>query len=135
MKRAICFVLIGLVFLAGASALRWGGKYWLIKPSELPRVSIHGDKAKVSFTDNRWPDKRYTLYTNNNLSLDDQEWVYIQWRMDHGWLRDSHGGWYGRGATYPIEGAVYIDPYEKVAIYFTPNGGWLVFGVIVSSVK
>jgi len=112
-------------------ALNWGDIYWTVRPSSLPYLFVDGSSFDTYFTDRKWPDIKYEVYNDINFAKTDGYWVYSQWMQDHGWYRNGNG-WSGNGyATHPVRGALYIDPYEKVAIYFFPTSDFEVFRVRV----
>jgi hypothetical protein len=115
------FFLILLVMITGSSlfSLKWGTNYWLLKPSEVP-LPYEGSSYKYCY-DRRFPDIKYEIYFDATFARQNGEWVYYQWYQDHGWWTNGRR-WQGNGLSIdPIIGALYIDPYEKVAIYFFPN--------------
>jgi hypothetical protein len=100
-------------------SLKWGNSYWLLKPSEVP-LRYEGASYKYLYPRN-FPTVKYEIYFDVSFAEQNGEWVYYQWMQDHGWWM-GRNRWEGNGLSEdPIYGAVYIDPYEKVAIYFFPN--------------
>jgi len=132
--RKVLFTILFVLLATTVFALNWGDTYWTVQPSSLPDSYIEGDSFKTYFTDRRWPNIKYEVYVDVSFAWTNGEWVYVQWRQDHGWYLDRNQWWSrNNSAQSPIRGALYIDPYEKVAIYFYPyrEGGFDVYRVRV----
>jgi len=116
------FISIILLFLnLSVFALNWGDIYWTVRPSSVPNLFVEGSSFDTYFTDRKWPDIKYEVYNDIHFANTDGKWVYNQWMQDHGWHWNG-SSWSGNGyAINPVRGALYIDPYEKVAIYFYPT--------------
>jgi len=126
-------VFFTLVMLIASSvnifSLNWGNLYWNLNPSLLPKYG----ESYGYFNDSRFPTVKYEIYIELDL-LQNAEWVYIQWMQDHGWWLDRNKIWQGDSRSIdPINGALYIDPYEKIAIYFNTNGSYSIYRVRVLS--
>jgi hypothetical protein len=124
--KKVFFAIVFSLLATVAFALNWGDGYWTVQPSLLPDtysavpgLFIDGASFKIYFTTAKWPNLKYDVYFDANFSITNGRWVYTQWCQDHGWYWTGNL-WQGRNnsTVAPIRGALYIDPYEKVAIYF-----------------
>jgi hypothetical protein len=120
MRKSI-FVIVFVLLATAAFGLNWGDDYWMVQPSLLPFKD--GDSIKTYFTSTKWPTLKFEVYLDEYFLNMNGDWVYAQWMQDHGWYYDGNGRWRGNRSSSqdPILGALYIDPYEKVAIYFFPS--------------
>jgi len=132
--RKVFFTMLFVLLAGTVFSLNWEDGYWLVQPSLVPNHFSDGDTFKTYFNSSKWPNLKYEVYVDFSFAWTNAEWVYIQWNQDHGWYA-YEGQWRPRNnsAQNPILGALYIDPYEKVAIYFYADrqSGYDVFRVRV----
>lgn len=129
-------LLFGLLFLGCASTnntksqttetlYEWGA--YSIPPSQ---ISLTGDIVMRSAP---YADGAYCIVFYDSSLAADASFYYAKINQDFGWTRDVNGNWTGNGYSRRTqEGAMYVNPVLKVAIYFYPgNKTYGVFRVIV----
>jgi hypothetical protein len=132
MKKKSLLLIILLFSHYSVFALNWGDIYWTVPPLSESDILTDGASFDRYFFDKKRPTIKYEVYVDLSY-YSNMEWVQAQWWQDHGWRYDNvKRMWYGNGhAKHPVRGALYIDPYEKVAIYFYPGSDCDVFRVRV----
>jgi len=69
---------------------------------------------------------RMEVFFDRSLSFEDARFFYLRLMQDFGWQRAHGGHWesVGESARRPTRGTMYVNPARRMAVYFSPGGGY-----------
>ena len=115
--KSIPFLLFLLLFVGCVSIRTESRNEWLAYspvPSQLASTN------NIIMRTTKFSDGA-TCYVvrNPSVSANDAIYYYHLLRQDFGWWRDSDGDWSGTAySRSPVSGTMYVNPAQKIAIYF-----------------